>query len=83
MSVLVIKIKLRLCEINVIFVFRQMVMGNSVLKGPPEPVSSVALVRYAGIFLVQSDNGPLKWAKGPCPIQIHVKFRILMGLFKS
>ena len=37
---------------------------------------------YAGILLSQNYYGPLKWAKSPCPIQIHVKFRILMGLFK-
>ena len=40
------------------------------------------LKRYSGILPAQNYYGPLKWAMGPCPIQIHVKFRILMGLFK-
>ena len=39
-------------------------------------------IEDTGILPAQNYYGPLKWAKGPCPIQIHVKFRILMGLFK-
>ena len=35
-----------------------------------------------GIFLAQSYYGPMKWGNDPCPIQIHVKKRILMGLFQ-
>ena len=33
----------------------------------------------AGIILAQNDDGPLKWANGPYPIQIHANFQILMG----
>ena len=36
----------------------------------------------AGIILAQNDNGPLKWANGPYPIQIHANFQILMGHLK-
>ena len=38
--------------------------------------------QVTGILPAQNYYGPLKGARGPCPIQIHVKFRILMGLFK-
>ena len=36
----------------------------------------------AGIILAQNDEGPLKWANGPYPIQIHVNLQILMGHLK-
>ena len=32
-----------------------------------------------GIFLVQNMNGPWKWDKGPCPIHLHAKIKILIG----
>ena len=35
-----------------------------------------------GIILDQNDDGPLKWANGPYPIQIHANYMILMGLLK-
>ena len=37
---------------------------------------------HAGFILAQNDDGPLKWAKGPYPIQIHGHFQILMGHLK-
>ena len=33
----------------------------------------------SGSILAQNDDGPLKWADGPYPIQIHANFQILMG----
>ena len=33
----------------------------------------------SGIILDQNEDGPLKWANGPYPIQIHVDNIILMG----
>ena len=36
----------------------------------------------AGLILAQNDDGPLKWASGPYPIQIHANFQILMGHFE-
>ena len=36
----------------------------------------------SGISLDQNDDGPLKWANGPYPIQIHADYIILMGLLK-
>ena len=36
----------------------------------------------SGIFLDQIDDGPLKWANGPYPIQIHADDIILNGLLK-
>ena len=36
----------------------------------------------SGIILAQNDDGLLKWAIGPYPIQIHANFQILMGLLK-
>ena len=33
----------------------------------------------SGIILDQNDDGPLKWANGPYPIQIHADYIILMG----
>ena len=35
----------------------------------------------AGLILAQNYDGPLKWANGPYPIQVHVNFQILMGHF--
>ena len=34
----------------------------------------------AGLILAQNDDGPLKWANGPYPIQIHANFQILMAI---
>ena len=34
----------------------------------------------SGIILDQNDDGPLKWANGPYPIQIHADYIIFMGL---
>ena len=34
------------------------------------------------LILAQNDDGPLKWADGPYPIQIHANFQILMGHLK-
>ena len=34
----------------------------------------------SGIILDQNDRGPLKWVKGPFPIQIHANYIILIGL---
>ena len=39
-------------------------------------------VPYIGLMLAQNDDGPLKWANGPYPIQIHANFQILMGHLK-
>ena len=36
----------------------------------------------SGIILDQNDDGLLKWANCPYPIQIHADFIILMGLFE-
>ena len=36
----------------------------------------------SGLILAQNDDGPLKWANGPYPIQIHANFQILMGHLK-
>ena len=36
----------------------------------------------AGFILAQNDDGPLKWADGPYPIQIHANFQILIGHLK-
>ena len=33
----------------------------------------------AGLILAKNDDGSLKWANGPYPIQIHANFQILMG----
>ena len=35
-----------------------------------------------GLFLAQNNDGPLKWANGPYPIQIHAIFQISMGHLK-
>ena len=35
-----------------------------------------------GLILARNDDGPLKWANGPYPIQIHANFQILMGHLK-
>ena len=37
---------------------------------------------WAGLILAQNDDGPLKRANGPYPIQIHSNFQILMGHLK-
>ena len=36
---------------------------------------------WAGIILAQNDDGPLKWANGPYPIQIHANVQILKDHF--
>ena len=36
----------------------------------------------AGIILDQNDDGPLKWANGPYPIQIHAKSHNFNGPFE-
>ena len=36
----------------------------------------------SGIILDQNDDGPLKWANGPYPIQIHADYIILTGFLK-
>ena len=36
----------------------------------------------SGIILDQTDDGPLKWANGPYPIQIHANYIILMSLLE-
>ena len=33
----------------------------------------------SGIILDQNDDGPLKWANGSYPIQLHADYIILMG----
>ena len=33
----------------------------------------------SGIILDQNDDGPLKWANGPHPFQIHADYILLMG----
>ena len=38
--------------------------------------------KSAGLILAQNDDGPLKWAYGPYPIQIQANFQILMGNLK-
>ena len=38
-----------------------------------------SLCQMAGFILAQNDDGPLKWAGGPYPIQIHANFQRLMG----
>ena len=37
---------------------------------------------FVGLILAQNDDGPLKWAIGPYPVQIHANFQILMGHLK-
>ena len=37
---------------------------------------------HSGIILDQNDDGPLKWANCPYPIQIHANYIILMVLLK-
>ena len=36
----------------------------------------------SGIILDKTDDGPIIWANGPYPIQIHVNYMTLMGLLK-
>ena len=36
----------------------------------------------SGIILDKTDDGPIKWANDPYPIQIHANYMILMGLLK-
>ena len=36
----------------------------------PESMS----IQKAGLILAPNDDGPLKWANGPYPIQIHANF---------
>ena len=36
----------------------------------------------SGIILDKTYDGPIKWASGPYPIQIHANYIILMGLLK-
>ena len=36
----------------------------------------------SGFILAKNDDGSLKWANGPYPIQIHANFQILMGHLK-
>ena len=38
--------------------------------------------KKAGLILAQNYDGPLKWANGPYPIQLHANFKILMGHLK-
>ena len=45
-------------------------------------LSMVTVTLKSGIILDQIDDGPLKWANGPYPIQIHANHIILMGLLK-
>ena len=40
------------------------------------------VILKSGIILVQNNGGPLKWASGLYPIQIHANYIILMGLLK-
>ena len=35
-----------------------------------------------GLILAQNGDGPLKWANGQYPIQIHANFQILNGPFE-
>ena len=35
-----------------------------------------------GLIRAQNDDGPLKWANGPYPIQIQANFQSLMGHLK-
>ena len=37
------------------------------------------VILQSGFILAQNDDGPLKWANGPYPIQIHANFQILMS----
>ena len=46
------------------------------------PPSSDSRRVVVGIILAQNDDGPLKWANGPYPIQIIANFQILMGHLK-
>ena len=46
------------------------------------PLLNMAGRTKAGLILAQNDHGPLKWANGPYPIQIHANFQILMGHLK-
>ena len=34
------------------------------------------------IIQAQNDDGPIKWANGPYPFQIHANLQILMGHMK-
>ena len=40
------------------------------------------VILKSGIILDQNDDGPLKWANGPYPIQIHADYIILTGFLK-
>ena len=51
---------------------KQMKVGNRIHM--PEGID---LHMRAGFILAQNDDGPLKWANGPYPIQIHANFQIL------
>ena len=44
--------------------------------------SQTKWVYCAGLILAQKDDGPLNWANGPYPIQMHANFQILMGHLK-
>ena len=49
----------------------------------PEPWNLISIISIMPwIILAQNDDGPLKWATGPYPIQIHANFQILMGHLK-
>ena len=39
-------------------------------------------ISLAGLILAQNDDGPLKWAIGPYPIQLHAIFQIIYGPFE-
>ena len=36
----------------------------------------------SGIILDKNDDGPIRWANGLYPIQLHANYIILMGLLK-
>ena len=40
------------------------------------------VILKSGIIIDQNDGGPLKWANGLYPIQIHANYIILIGLLK-
>ena len=44
-----------------------------------EQLGKLHCISKSGIILAQNDDGPIKWANGPYPIQIHANLEIFMG----
>ena len=44
--------------------------------------SLTRVITPPGLILAKNNDGPLKWANGPYPIQIHANFQISNGRFE-